>query len=78
MNADLKKQAHECIKCQQERKMPPARPMQAWGWLEKPWTRLHVNLAGPFMGKTLLIIIDAYSNGLKFSVYHQPPLNLLF
>ena len=69
LNIDLKKQAHECIKCQQEKEMPPAKPMQAWEWPEKPWTRLHVDHAGPFMGKTLLIIIDAYSKWLEvFSV----------
>ena len=69
LNVDLEKQAHECLKCQQERQMPPARPMQAWEWPEKPWTRLHVDHAGPFMGKTLLIIIDAYSKWIEvFSV----------
>ena len=38
LNIDLEKQAHECIKCQQEKEMPPTRPMQAWEWPEKPWT----------------------------------------
>ena len=69
LNIDFEKKVHEYIKCQQERKMPPARPIQAWERPEKPWTQLHVDHAGPFMGKTLLIITDAYLKWIEvFSV----------
>ena len=47
--------------CQQERKLPPAAPIQLWEWPEKPWTRIHIDHTGPFMDKMLLITVDSYS-----------------
>ena len=51
--------------------MPPARPMQAWEWPDKPWTHLYVDHAGSFIGKTLLIIIDAYLKWIE--VFYSLP-----
>ncbi len=39
--------------------------MQQWDWPEKPWTRIHVDHAGPFLGKTLLVIVDASSKWIE-------------
>ena len=36
-------------------------PLQPWEWPGRPWSRLHVDYAGPFMGKMFLLIIDAHS-----------------
>ena len=71
LNIDQEKEAHECTKCQHEREMPPARPMQAWEWPDKPWTHLYVDHAGSFIGKTLLIIIDAYLKWIE--VFYSLP-----
>ena len=31
------------------------------GWPGRPWSRVHVDYAGPFMGKMFLLISDAHS-----------------
>jgi hypothetical protein len=31
------------------------------GKARKPWTRLHVDYAGPFLGKMFLVLIDSHS-----------------
>ena len=36
--------------------------MKSWEWPEKPWTRLHIDHAGPLEGKTLLIVVDAHTS----------------
>ena len=36
-------------------------PLHPWEWPDKPWSRLNIDYAGPFMGQMLLVIIDAHS-----------------
>ena len=43
----------------------PQTPLHPWEWLSKPWERIHVDYAGPFMGKMFLVIEDAYSKWLE-------------
>ena len=40
--------------------MPATAALHRWEWLSRPWARLHIDYAGPFMGKMFLIIIDAH------------------
>ena len=40
----------ECITCQSQRPAPPAAPIHPWSWPSTPWSRLHLDLAGPFLG----------------------------
>ena len=32
-----------------EPESPPIAPLHPWEWSRKPWTRLHMDYAGPFM-----------------------------
>ena len=50
-----------CATCQSHQKTPPCSPLHPWEWPGRPWSRLHVDYAGPFMGKMFLLIIDAHS-----------------
>lgn len=36
-------------------------PLHPWEWPETPWSRIHVDYAGPFLGKMFLVIVDAHS-----------------
>ena len=40
---------------------PSCSPLNPWEWPGRPWSRMHVDYAGPFMGKMFLLIIDAHS-----------------
>ena len=51
--------------CQLAQKLPPKAPIHPWEWPEKPWTGLHIDHAGPVLGKTLIIIVDAYSKWIE-------------
>ena len=35
------------------------------GQADRPWKRLHVDFAGPYLGKTFLVVVDAYSKFLE-------------
>ena len=36
-------------------------PLHPWVWPDTPWKRIYVDLAGPFLGKSFLLVIDAHS-----------------
>ena len=50
--------------CQEQRKMPATAALHPWEWPSRPWSRIHIDYAGPFMGKMFLIVIDAHSKWL--------------
>ena len=36
-------------------------PLHPWLWPSKPWARIHLDFAGPFLGRMFLIVVDAHS-----------------
>ena len=61
MDRDVEREVQQCEACQQNSKSPPTAPLHPWEWPEKPWTRLHVDYAGPFLGKMFLVVVDSHS-----------------
>ncbi|UYV73853.1 K02A2.6-like [Cordylochernes scorpioides] len=47
--------------------MPPS-TISEWTWPEKPWHRLHLDLAGPFMGRMFMVLVDAYTKWLEIVI----------
>ena len=54
--------------CQQHQKAPPQSPLHPWEWPDQPWLRLHIDHAGPFLGKQFLILVDAHSKWMEMEV----------
>lgn len=52
-----------CVPCQTSKDMPAVASLHPWVWPAKPWQRLHIDFAGPFLGKMLLffVLVDAHS-----------------
>ena len=65
----LDKQIEETVKlcpaCQESAKSPASAPTASWSWPGGPWKRLHVDFAGPYLGKMFLVVVDAYSKFLE-------------
>ena len=69
MDVDLESMVQECSVCQSIRKLPPLAPLHPWEWpQEEPWERLHLDCAGPFMGKHFLITVDAHSKWIDATI----------
>ena len=61
LDHDLENLVQSCEECQTFRHLPPVAPLQPWEWPQRPWARIHVDYAGPFLGKQFLILVDVHS-----------------
>ena len=50
-----------CLPCLRVKQTPASAPLHPWTWPPKPWQRIHVDFAGPFLNKMFFIIVDAHS-----------------
>ncbi|XP_033637865.1 uncharacterized protein K02A2.6-like [Asterias rubens] len=71
MDKDIESKVKQCSPCQTSRQSPPVAPLHPWEWPQRPWSRLHVDYAGPFMGRMFLIIVDAHSKWLDIHAMHS-------
>ncbi|UYV67075.1 K02A2.6-like [Cordylochernes scorpioides] len=65
---NIEELTRECRVCQESASMPPA-TISEWTWPEKPWHRLHLDLAGPFIGSMFLVLVWTHTQIIleKFS-----------
>ena len=61
LDADLEAVCKSCKACQEACNSPVAAPLHPWVWPTKPWVRVHIDFAGPFLDKMFLVVMDAYS-----------------
>ena len=54
-----------CCECQQVQSSPAVAPLSPWKWPSRPWARVHVDFAGPILGKNILITVDAHSKWIE-------------
>lgn len=65
MDTEIENLVRLCTVCQESRASPPTAP---WTWPSEPWTRLHHNFAGPYLGKMYLVLVDAHSKWLEVAI----------
>ena len=61
LDEDVELTCKECRTCVQAQSSPKKAPMHVWEYPSRPWERVHVDFAGPFLGHMFLIVVDAYS-----------------
>ena len=68
MDAAIEDIVRQCDTCQMSRPSPAAAPLHPWEWPAQPWSRLHLDFAGPFLGHMFLVLVDAYSKWMDVRV----------
>ena len=65
LTKDIEKMVKGCAKCQENQSNPAVAPLEPWTWPTRPWARVHVDYAGPFMNSMSFIVTDAYSKWVE-------------
>ena len=66
LDAEIEGEVNSCQACQIVQPSPPAAPLHPWNWPGRPWSRLHIDFAGPLEGgRMLLILVDAHSKWIE-------------
>ena len=68
LDSDIENLARSCTTCQQTSALPTRAPLHPWEWPSQPWSRLHLDFAGPFLGHMYLVTVDAYSKWLDVQI----------
>ena len=50
LDTEIESKVKSCVACQSNRKMPATAPLHSWEWPHRPWSRVHIDYAGPFLG----------------------------
>ena len=64
----IEEQVKTYASCQSSQKNPLVTKLHPWAWPNKPWTQVHIDYCGPFLGKMFLLMIDAHSKWLEVHV----------
>ena len=65
LDSDIEQIVRKCEECQSVQSSPPLAPLHPWKWPTRPWSRLHLDFAGPLFGKMFLILIDPHSKWIE-------------
>ena len=68
METEIEHLVATCTPCQLQQSKPPVAPLNPWSWPTRPWTRLHLDFAGPVQGKMFLILIDSHSKWIEVMI----------
>ena len=69
LDKDIEQTVAHCTECQRNRPLPPTAPLHPWEWPSQPWSRIHMDFAGPIAGgHMLLIIVDVHSKWIEVHV----------
>jgi len=61
LDSDIESLIRACVDCQSVRNTASPAPLHPWLWPLKPWRRIHVDFAGPFLNRMYLLAVDAHS-----------------
>ncbi len=61
MDTAIEDTVKQCQACQVSRPSPPTAPLHPWEWPSEPWSRIHLDFAGPYLGSMFLVLVDAHS-----------------
>ena len=58
-----------CSACQLQRALPAKIDLHQWSWPRKPWSRVHLDYAGPVEGgRYLLVVVDAMTKWVEVKI----------
>ena len=74
VDQEIVKRVKGCDKCPSNQSAPAKAPLHPWEWPGLPWSRIHIDYAGPYKGEMFLVVMDAYSKW--FDVHRMKSITL--
>lgn len=71
MDMAIEQTVKSCQTCQESRPAPAVAPLHPWEWPSQPWSRLHLDFAGAFLGHMYLVFVDAHSKWLDVHIMNS-------
>ncbi|KAL1227492.1 Uncharacterized protein TPS_01376 [Trichinella pseudospiralis] len=68
LDSEIRNLIRTCELCQQSRAWPSHMPVYKWESARIPWSRIHLDLAGPSCSNNFLVVVDAFCKRLEVSV----------
>ncbi len=68
MDQEIEMVVKSCSECQRIRHSLVPVPSSSWEFPKDPWKRLHLDYAGPFLGRMYLLVIDAHSKWFEVAI----------
>ena len=68
MDAEIEEVVRNCSSNQLAGPSPPVAQLHPWEWPSQPWSRLHIDIAEPFIGHMYLIIVNSHSKWLDVQI----------
>ena len=68
MDREIERLVKRWANCQAHARSPAEAPLHPWTYPDRPWTRIHMDFAGPFLGKYFMVVIDSYSKWMEVEV----------
>ncbi|XP_045497525.1 uncharacterized protein K02A2.6-like [Colias croceus] len=65
IDMDIENMVKQCKTCCLMKNNPTKVPIHIWEYPKEPWSRIHIDYAGPFMNQYFLIVVDAYTKWLE-------------
>ncbi|XP_037529456.1 uncharacterized protein K02A2.6-like [Rhipicephalus sanguineus] len=61
----IEEAVRQCRECLSTQKSPPKAPIPSWDRPKTPWHPVHVDFAGPLLGRTYLVVVDAHTKWVE-------------
>lgn len=71
LDSDIENITLNCSSCQENRRNPNKITAHIWETPDNVFDRVHIDFAGPFMGKYFFILVDAYSKWPEIYIMNQ-------
>nr|XP_022908315.1 uncharacterized protein K02A2.6-like [Onthophagus taurus] len=65
IDKDIEELAHACIQCAEIRNDPIKVIVHPWENAVKPWQKVYVDYIGPFHGKYIFVLVEAYTKWIE-------------
>ena len=67
LDKDIESSVKCCLPCLAVQPAPPKSPLNPWLWPARPWSRIHVDFAGPLQGRMYFVIHSKWPEVFEMS-----------